>query len=488
MSRAFRAIVAALLLAPGFVRAETRSPGAIRFRTEAGYDASLYYLIDNMAGGSFRASPYYWSFWKKTYGFADGDQALLDRCAAIRGKFESRNKEPDAWPRMFLDGKSLDEVWPKLAQKLSKQDVVALKTVYRRFGGIYRPYWDKHSAYLDRSAADFESAGMSREVPAFLARVSDYFELPNDFKRDDLLVFVWHPGLKISANLMHGRRVGSVMFVEIPEGLGYEDQIDVAVHEFIHDLFAAVPPGIHASFDEDLIKGDRRSGLFFIQGMNEGLATALGQGVFMAARFPKRFKPDGEWYATGVDDFAKAIYPEVRTALESGATLRSTADRLAAAIKPVAERAKLPAFFKSHVLLMEKVTDPLIDPLFFALDIASVNEYAPNESARQREDARKKLDEDPSRPVVAMVLPASLRAPLTDLLDGVLDEKALGKIRRLAAHRAVAVTGSAPSGRLCLLLIGTPEQIEDGLRTVKNFDYPSAPAAFDLSDGRPLAL
>ncbi len=488
MSRTFRAIFAALFLAPCCVQAAPRSPDAIHFRTEAGYDASLYYLIDNMAGGSFRASPYYWSFWKKTYGFADGDQSLLDRYAAVRGKFESKNVEPDAWPRIFLDGKTMDDAWPKVERVLPKNDVATLKNVFRRFGGIYRPYWDKHGAYLARAVSDFESAGMSREVPAYLARVADYFELPADFRRDDLLVFVWHPGLKISASLMHGRRVGSVMFVEIPEGFGYEDQIDVAVHEFIHDLFAAVPPGILSSFDEDLIKGDRRSGSFFIQGMNEGLATALGQGVFMAGHFPKRFKPEGEWYATGVDEFAKAIFPEVRTAMDSGATMRSTGDRLASAIRPVAERAKLPAFFKSHVLLMEKATDPLIDPLYFTLDIASVNEYAPNESARQREDARKKLDEDPNRPVVAMIRPASLRGPLTDLLDGALNPKQLAKVRRLSAHRAVAVTGTEPSGRIFLLLIGTPEQIEEGLPAVKGFDYPSAPAAFDLSDGRPLAL
>lgn len=487
MSRTCKLVVWAVLLLPCAARSAPRASDAVRFRVDAGYPASLYYLIDNMAGGSFRASAYYWEFWRKRYGLGDGDRAALERYRGLRDAFEAGRGSGDAWALLFAGSRDLDEVWAKAAERLPAKDARALKAVVLRFDRKFRPYWNKHGGYLAREAARFESDGMPAKIAAFLARVAGVLELPGDFTRDDLLVLAWHPGLKISANMMHGFRLGRVLIVELPEGVGYEDQVDVAVHELVHDLFAAVPKPVRLALSERALNGDQRSGLFFLQGMNEGLATALGQGAFMAENFPKKFDPGGAWYASGVDAFAKAIFPEIRRALEADGTLRSSEGAMIAALKPLAERAKLGAFFKSHVLLTDGADESLVESLFNALDVGSVDHYSPNADPAQREEARRRIVSDPARPVVAMLEPRSLHAPLTDLLDGMLDGDKLATVKKLAAGRAVAVVSRSKSGRLYLLLLGTKEQLEDGLAILPALDYPAAGAVYSLTDGRPLS-
>lgn len=487
MSRTFKIAVWAVLLLPCAARSAPRAPDAVRFQVDAGYPASLYYLIDNMAGGRFRASAYYWEFWRKRYGLGDQDRALLDRYARLRDRYAGGRAGFEEWPLLFAGSRTLDDVWIKSKTKLSPKDALLLKRIILHFDRKFRPYWDKHGAYLGRAGADFEAAGMPRAIAVYLGRVADFFELPADFQRDDVLVLAWHPGLKASANLMHGRRIGRVMLVEVPEGLGYEDQIDAAVHEFIHDLFSAVPDSVRLALSEQLLKGDQRSGIFLLQGMNEGLATALGQGLFIALHFPKRFNPKGGWYASGVDEFAKAIYPEVRRAVESGGTLRASAGTLAAAVRPLAEDAKLGAFFKSHVLLTDGADASLLESLFNALDVGSVDHYSPSADHSQLEEARRRMASDPARPVVVMIGPGSLREPLTGILNGVFDGDRLERVKKLAATRPLAVVSRSKSGRLHLLLLGTEEQLEDGLATLKTLDYPAADAVYSLTDGRPLS-
>lgn len=487
MSRTFKAAVLAVLLLPAAARSAPRAPDAIRFRVDAGYPATLYYVIDNMAGGSFRASAYYWEFWRKRYGLGDGDRAALERYRGLRDAFEAGRGDGGAWALLFAGSRDLDEVWAKAAERLPAKDARALKAVVLRFDRKFRPYWNKRGGYLAREAARFEADGMPAKIAAFLARAAGVLELPGDFARDDIVVLAWHPGLKTSANMMHGFRLGRVLIVELPEDVGYEDQVDVAVHELVHDLFAAVPDTVRRSLSEQALKSDRRSGLFFLQGMNEGLATALGQGLFIALNFPKRFNPTGDWYASGVDAFAKAIFPEVRRAVESGGTLRSSEGALIAALKPLAERAKLAAFFKSHVLLTDGADAALMESLFNALDVGSVDQYAPNADPGQREEARRRIDSDPARPVVAMLEPRSLRAPLTGLLDGALDGDELAKAKKLADGRAIAVVSRSSSGRPYLLLLGSTEQLEDGLAVLKTLDYPAGSAIYSLADGRLLS-
>lgn len=175
-----------------------------RFRVsvDCGYPASLYYLLDNMAGGSFRASAYYRSFWVGRFGPSRKDEAALSRYAALREKVPESD-----WSLLFVGAASLDDAKAKAASRLKPADAAALGRVLRRFDARFRPVYDADAPGLCRAANGLRAPEMAEKVAGFLGRAADFFELPAGATRDYSLAILWHPGLKVSAGLMHGRHV-----------------------------------------------------------------------------------------------------------------------------------------------------------------------------------------------------------------------------------------------------------------------------------------
>jgi hypothetical protein len=151
----------------------------------------------------------------------------------------------------------------------------------------------------------------------------------------------------------------------------------------------------------------------------------------------------------------------------------------------LAARAKLIAFLGSHVLMTDRATGPLTERLFETAEVTDVNAYDVSDLAA----FRQKLDERPERPAVFLLLPRSLKPPLTKLLEEAFPPALLTKAKRAAVSRPLALTGTGSSGRVFLLLLGSRAGLEDGLLRLPALDFPgNAPAARSLLDGSPFAL
>ncbi|MBI5629663.1 MAG: hypothetical protein HY921_02130 [Elusimicrobia bacterium] len=482
MRRLARFLVAAGVLSAAAVPARA----AFQVRVDASYAASLFYLLDNLSGAQpLETSAYYREFWKEKFGLDAEDEAFLARYAALR-KAHDRDSD-EKWPLMFIGASSVAQARERAAAALEAEEAQDLFQALAHFGRKFQPLWESRSGHLTQAVADFSKGGWDVRIEEYLAGVSRFFELDPALSRDFKIALLWHPGLKASAGHSHAVRKGTVMLVELPEDLRLLDQIDVIVHECVHDLFAAIPEKARAGLAKELFKIDRRAGLFFLQDMNEGLATALGQGLFLFRHVPEKFKADGNWYSTSVDAFAKSVFPEVRRAMDESGTLSSRAPRWAAAVRALAAQAKLCRYFRNQVLLTDPGTMELAEPLFQAMDISNAVQLRVADAAAERESVRRAVLKDSLRPVVVMLSPASLES-LREALDWSLRSEQVGRLVGLSSGGPLAVISWSDAGRPYLLLLGEPGALKAGFAALPRLDFSSEAMAVRLRDGSRLLV
>src|SRR6185503_17170638 len=107
-----------------------------------------------------------------------------------------------------------------------------------------------------------------------------------------------HPGT-------HGESLGKVQLVELLPGSNFKNDADVVFHEACHALW-------HTRKDLDLVRNDfeKIGGYVAYAELDEGMATALGQGWFAKMAFGKTPR---SWYSDPITNgYSHALYPIVK--------------------------------------------------------------------------------------------------------------------------------------------------------------------------------
>lgn len=334
---------------PVLLAAAAAQPPAVHVAYQAGQPANFFWLVNALAGDPHTSTAAFRDYWRQA-GFArpaDGDhlatfRRVRDRYAGeyLRDADERPSLVPvspadgdlrQKFQALFLSSQTMDEVWLKGEVLLAERDRDALRDVFAHFRPAFDAHWRKAghlAAYRDR----FARFATAHDLAALLGRAAGFYGVPAARPLDVRVIFLFTP----TARHTYGRAVGPNLVVEVPAGQAPEDQVDVVVHELCHYFYDRGGVEQDPAFMQAVFgSGARHAGPTWSL-LNEGLATAIGQGVAAETLAPKAFaktrgKPLG-WYAEPrIDAFSQAIFPEVRAAMTAGQTYRTLAPSLLAA-------------------------------------------------------------------------------------------------------------------------------------------------------------
>ena len=211
-------------------------------------------------------------------------------------------------------------VKPWLGPKHSK----ALHEVLTTMEPLYQAYWWGEAAPLmKRRMAEMTEHLERGDFSRSLGKVAAFYKgrLPEGSQPTLALVpFLRMPGQEEVRT--HGHSSGSLQVMELVVERPLGDEAGVVFHEFVHALYAGQEPTETERWKERFFSHGLWGRLAYAQ-LNEGLATALGNGWF-SQRVTGEFA-EGSWYVDPViDTYGKALLPVVRGAVEAG---RAPTDR-----------------------------------------------------------------------------------------------------------------------------------------------------------------
>lgn len=336
-------LAALLLLAP---RVQ-----ALPLTVDSHAPAAWWWLLNALAGDDHGSTPQWRQTWHQLGLDAPDDPQQFQRFARIRARYRGPYLHPP--PRegslvpvppppsvrlevrlamAFLSSRTLDEAFGKAEVLLQPADLAELRAVFAHL----QPRLDRFSAahpWLPAWSQQLAGWMTARDLAGQLDEVARLFGLkPSEV-----------PGLRVHVvpaplgETLHGRRLGSDIVLEVRPADTPPQRADVVAHEATHALEEAADLAGDVSLQAPMLAvatGTRGWEL-----LDEGLATAIGQGV-IAERWDPKFaeslhKPQSWYVDEAIDPFAKALFPRVKAAMAAGRSLRAMATELADAWRSV---------------------------------------------------------------------------------------------------------------------------------------------------------
>lgn len=357
--------------APAVAAAPARPTVTIDYR--ASEPANFVWLLNALAGGdphsgtaSFRA------YWKQAGLERAGDDAALADFRRVRDRYVGEYLHDDEAAGMpipvspnggdlrdkffslFFSSATMAEVWAKAEVLLTDADRATLQGAFGHFAPAFAAHWKGCGAL--RGASDrFARYARAQHLDGVLAEAAGFYGVPAGTAMPVRVIFLFTPDRRHT----FGRAVGPNLVVEVPAGQGPEEQADVVVHELCHYFYDRGGLERDAAFVKGFFAGgDRRAGPAWGL-LNEGLATALGEGVATERLAPSVFastraRPEGWYDDERIDRYAKALFPAVKGAIAAGGTVRDLGPAMREAYGlALGDAARCPATYLGSYVLVD---------------------------------------------------------------------------------------------------------------------------------------
>ena len=234
------------------------------------------------------------------------DESMLKKLRAIGSKYE---RELTPVPKLryplaehahyqsaliraaWFDATSTDDGEQRLTQWMTAADAKSMADVLRHFEPRFQTWWQSTAgAECERYAHDLEEQLKDPWVAETVQRVAHFT------RTEDLLsvTFNMHAILKPgNSGSTSATQVESHLPFEFEAGEAARERVDVLLHEMTHYYFANIPNDALARLATSVETrfGTDAAAAFGL--LNEGIATAVGNGIagqhFMPERFPECF-------------------------------------------------------------------------------------------------------------------------------------------------------------------------------------------------------
>lgn len=478
------AFVLLVFLTP--LHAENASDPIVDLRVSADYPASLFYAIDQLSQWRQPYRKYYHDFWKKQFGITEEDDKLLQTYKEIRQSYSQRvgrkyagDPAPvtfmdealdlsDQWPLIFSGCKELGYCWERAEILVSNKDLTDLKIIFAHFDRKFYDYWHKRAAVLGKAVKEFRKEGWERKLADHFGDIAKFYELKPSVTHRFYLTFVWQPDIKSSGGQSNASLYGSSFVVQIPEDAGWRTFLDVIAHEMIHAIFRVREPSDKAKIQYELLNQDNAAGLLAVQGLDEGLATALGNGLFTERYRPSDYSFEKSWYDDpAVDFYAKAIYPELKAAFTQGTNLSAFGPKIISLLKnhPKFIERKLPEYFRNCLIVVNTASSPLAFSWIGEMSLGGSSVFFIDYASHQQK-LKETLAAHSAAPVVVILEPSGPWDSLTQFADLGITDKELAEFKTEAQNKPGIWVRKNKSGRLSLLISGKIDQLQTALPNV----------------------
>jgi hypothetical protein len=358
---------------------------ALPLTVHADAPATWWWLLSALAGDDHGSTPQWRQTWQEQGLGAPDDPQTFQRFAQVRDRYRGPYLHPP--PRegslvpvppppsarletrlamAFLSSRSLDEAFAKAEVLLQPGDLAELRAVFQHLQPRLDRYWQAQ-AWLQPWSQRLATWASQRDLAGQLDEVGRLFGLKPPYLQGLRVHVVPAP----VGETLHGRRVGTDIVLEVRERDTPERRADVVVHEATHALEEAADLASDVTLQGALLAVE--TGARGWELLDEGLATAIGQGV-VAERWDPKFqeslhKPKSWYVDDAIDPFAKSLFPVVKAALASGRTLDQTARGLADAWRTV-QPVETPRIHLGRAVRVAR-DEAVFGPMQDALDHAS---------------------------------------------------------------------------------------------------------------------
>lgn len=257
--------------------------------------ANLTYQLDAVSGTLTHMNPVnYQTLWKNEFLKTDQDQAMLKQWGDIKRRYQSVAQLPgedmpfergmnyislnDNIRVAGLRAKTADDFLNGASLLMMPADVTRLKESFRYFVPKFHAWWQREAAtkgqaFVKRLEALLKSDGTRKQIASFRKFYSP--DLPEG--SDVYFSLVYRPDLVKSPT--SGQQMGSLGLIEFLPNEKPEKRLDVVVHEFCHFLYGARSEAANQVLQKRFVDSNDPAAKPAFNLLNEGMATALGNGV-----------------------------------------------------------------------------------------------------------------------------------------------------------------------------------------------------------------
>jgi hypothetical protein len=249
------------------------------------------------------------------------------------GRAEPVNPE-EVLEDLAARSKDIDEFFVRISGLLDREQLKDLRFMFRLIDvRLITQYDIERTASQNRIHQLFKAFLDKRNTDAFLERVARMLGARWPLLEPIRLVLIPIPNHKGSGASSYAHQSGQTVLVEILEDDNVEHRASVAVHEMIHVIWFSLEPEKRRALKESLIRAGKADGYLAWTLLNEGMATAIGNGIYPWST--SGTVPDGLWYADEViDQFARVLAPILLESYKSRTSLGSDfADRIMRAFR-----------------------------------------------------------------------------------------------------------------------------------------------------------
>lgn len=210
----------------------------------------------------------------------------------------------------FYSSSSLDEALGKLKKVVSSEDLAFLTAFYEKFKPKYKKLLDESQPFK-KKAEELNRKLAKPEYAKFFSKISRYYSVSESLNYE--VLFTWYPPLEKDFAVPIDKFL--VLQKNPIKHIDWEDE-DVVFHEIVHTLSVRQPQQQKEAISKVVLDACPIDGKF-PKGqkgkmLEEPMAVALGQVLFLKEFFPKRLRWDSKLYNNyWISSFAKLIYPVV---------------------------------------------------------------------------------------------------------------------------------------------------------------------------------
>lgn len=275
---------------------------------------SLVRFLDTASGRDHTTAWFADWYLKQIGNEAEAEKASLEKYKSDLNKMDNHYHFKDCTNRenntsqyiaaLAAGCKNLDELLDLLKRRLEAADYLIVEAAYKHYAPVYHKLvWEPCFPRLEKQLVEFKEEAGRVKFSEKLVEVQKFMNSP--WKRSMPFTVVFVPLPKTADTHTHGESIGSIQFVELLWKHDFKSQSDVIFHEICHTFWGAKKDLNKIQHEFAAIGGSRA-----YSELNEGLATALGQGWFPVTAFGAEIEKS--WYVDDViNGNAHALYPLV---------------------------------------------------------------------------------------------------------------------------------------------------------------------------------
>lgn len=448
-----------MLLSLWLAASASAAPAAL---FSADYPATRCRALESLAFADEAAAD-----WRAALRPSPADEEAVAAYRALRREHDSRRASalPEttspAPARFAVRWRRLCSAGPAAARAhLSEDDARVFEAALAAVDRPLRPLWDREAPALAALARALER-DWSKPLEAQSRRLRGAGLSP---KASLPVALAWRPG----AGPIRGSLESGAALLDVPAGADAGTLAEVAAHELVHAALAEAAPA-RAALERALME-DPRHGALACASLEEGLASALGNGLFRRRNRPAA---EGPWDADPWTDlYARELLPLLERDLSRG--LAAWAPALLEAARRHDSKALLRDRFRWAAVAGDGTLAPFAEALVRHLGCrgAWVFSLSGDGDALQLAAA---LTRSWATPLVLLASPERVEDAVKVVAGPEIPAEQLAWIVDRAKRGTAAALSWSPRGRPILVIAGRPEAVASALPAIPGMPAPSAP-------------